>query len=205
MAAPFIRPYRESDLDALYEICVRTADAGGDARGQFSTDELVGDLFAAPYAVLEPHLAFVLDDGEGRAVGYVVGTSDTPEFAARYRDEWIPRLAHKYEPFEGEPQTPEETMMWLHHHPERMLTPEVADYPAHLHIDLLPDYQGKGFGRLLMERLYAALAADGADAVHLVMLTANTGARLFYDRLGFHEIAVPDAVDVTFLGRSTVL
>ncbi len=29
-------------------------------------------------------------------------------------------------------------MVDLHHRPERMLLPELAAYPAHLHIDLLP-------------------------------------------------------------------
>ncbi|SCE06000.1 hypothetical protein GA0115241_10976 [Streptomyces sp. DpondAA-D4] len=35
------------------------------------------------------------------------------------------------------------------------------------------------------------------------MLTANTPARSFYDRLGFHEIAVADPGPLTYLGRST--
>ena len=203
MPVPIIRPYRGSDREALYDICVRTADAGGDARGQLSTDRLWGDVFAVPYAVFGPHLTFVLDDGEGQAVGYVLGTSDTPGFARRYREEWIPRLGDAYPALEGDSQTLEEQILWCHWNPERMVVPELAAYPAHLHIDLLPDYQGRGFGRLLMERLYAALAGDGAAAVHLEMLDANTGARAFYDRLGFHEIAVPDVPGITFLGRST--
>jgi hypothetical protein len=35
------------------------------------------------------------------------------------------------------------------------------------------------------------------------MLTENTPARAFYDRLGFHEIDVPDAGVLTYLGRAT--
>ena len=62
---PTIRAYRPSDLDAVYDICVRTADAGGDARGRNSSDRLVGDVFAAPYVVLEPSTARILDDGQG--------------------------------------------------------------------------------------------------------------------------------------------
>jgi RimJ/RimL family protein N-acetyltransferase len=54
-----------------------------------------------------------------------------------------------------------------------------------------------------MERYLAALAALGVPAVHLGMLTVNTRARAFYDRLGFHEIAVPDSGVLTCLGRST--
>ena len=65
---------------------------------------------------------------------------------------------------------------------------ELADYPAHLHIDLLPELQGLGFGRRLIDTLRAALAARGVAAVHLGMDAANTGARAFYARLGFHEL-----------------
>lgn len=35
------------------------------------------------------------------------------------------------------------------------------------------------------------------------MLTRNTRARGCYDRLGFRPIPVPDAADVTYLGRPT--
>ena len=58
-----IRPYRPADRAALYDVCVRTAEAGGDARGLYYSDDLVPDVFAGPYAELEPGLAFVLDDG----------------------------------------------------------------------------------------------------------------------------------------------
>ena len=74
---PAIRPYRDTDLGAVYDVCVRTADAGRDARGKYHSDDLMPDLFAGPYLFLEPDFAYVLDDGQ-RAVGYVVGTPDTP-------------------------------------------------------------------------------------------------------------------------------
>ncbi len=35
------------------------------------------------------------------------------------------------------------------------------------------------------------------------MVTDNTPARAFYDRVGFHEIAVPGPGGATYLGRST--
>src|ERR1700759_5256020 len=100
-----IRPYRETDHDAVYDVCVRTADAGGDARGKYSTDDLMPDLFAGPYVFLEPDFAFVLDDGQ-RAVGYVLGTPDTAAFARAYRERWIPRLAGRYPPPPDNPAPP---------------------------------------------------------------------------------------------------
>jgi len=121
-----IRPYRETDHAAVYDVCVRTADAGGDARGKYHSDDLMPDLFAGPYVFLEPEFAFVLDDGQ-RAVGYVIGTPDTAAFARAYRERWIPRLADRYPPpIPGPPDppgNPDEEMIALHHRPERLVWP----------------------------------------------------------------------------------
>ena len=196
---PEIRPYRPSDLAAVYDICVRTAESGGDARGRYSSDRLVGDVFAAPYVTLEPELAHVLDDGDGNPVGYVLGTADTGRFVRRYRAEWIPAVDGRYG---DDPR--DQDMLALHHDPERMIVPELARYPAHLHIDLLPGWQGRGFGRGLMDAFLGGLRAAGVARVHLGMVPTNTAARAFYDRLGFHEIPVPGTEDsVTYLGRET--
>ncbi|MFC0628087.1 GNAT family N-acetyltransferase [Kribbella deserti] len=201
---PFIRPYRPADRAAVGDICVRTADGGGDSRSLYPDLDLMPSIFAWPYVELEPELAFVLDDDAGRAVGYVLGCADTPRFAKRFRDEWLPTVVSRY-PEGHEAGTPSGFMVSLLHDPERMVVPELADYPAHLHIDLLPEYQRAGWGRALIDTLFTALAAGGVDAIHLCMVSANTEARAFYDRLGFREIAVPNAVVVTYLGRSTQL
>ncbi|GGK71481.1 GNAT family N-acetyltransferase [Mangrovihabitans endophyticus] len=195
-----IRTYRPADLDTVYDICVRTADSGGDARGMYSDDRLMGDLFAAPYVTLEPERARILDDGDGTPVGYVVGTADSAGFARRYRDEWIPALRRPLPP--DPPVTREHRMLWMHHHPERMAVPELADYPAHLHIDLLPPWQGRGLGRKLMASFLAGLHDAGVARVHLGMAPDNTGARTFYHRLGFTELPVGDS-GVIYLGRDT--
>jgi GNAT superfamily N-acetyltransferase len=199
---PVLRPYRPEDREALFDICVRTGDAGEDARHLYPDPGLLPNIFAAPYAALEPGLAFVLEDG-GRAVGYILGTADTASFVDRYRAEWLPGLADRYPAPVREPATPTEAMTALMHDPERMILPELAGYPAHLHIDLLPSHQGAGHGRRLMETFLGALHEQGVGAVHLGMLTANTRARAFYDRVGFHEIPVKDPGDATYLGRST--
>jgi ribosomal protein S18 acetylase RimI-like enzyme len=197
-----IRRYRPSDLDAVYDICVRTADGGADARGMYVDDRLMGDIFAVPYVTLEPQHAHVLDDGTGAAVGYVLGTADTATFARRYRDEWLPATAGRYPEPADPPVTPSDMMLSLHLHPERMVVPDLADYPAHLHIDLLPEWQGQGFGRVLMGAFLASVQAAGAMKVHLGVMPTNTAARAFYDRLGFHEIPVGNP-DVLYLGRDT--
>src|SRR3954462_7525000 len=142
---PTIRPYRPGDVDAVYDVCVRTARAGGDARGLYVSDDLMPDVFAGPYVELEPGLAFVLDDG-GRAVGYVVGCADTPAFVTAYRERWLPRMAERYPP-DAAAYGESAWLVGALRDPERMLIPELAGHPAHLHIDLLPPYQGGGHGR----------------------------------------------------------
>jgi ribosomal protein S18 acetylase RimI-like enzyme len=201
---PVIRPYRPGDRAALYDVCVRTAHEGGDSRHIYPDHELMPSVFAGPYLHLEPDLAFVLDNGE-RAVGYILGTADTSAFVAKYRASWLPMLETRYPAPARPPSTPTETIVALMHDPERMALPELSDYPAHLHIDLLPAYQRQGHGRALMWTFLSALRRRQVAAVHLGMLTANTAAHAFYDRLGFHEIPVAGPGPVTYLGRSTQL
>jgi len=199
---PAIRPYRAQDREALFDICMQTAEAGGDARHLYRDQELLPNIFAAPYAYLEPGLAFVLDDGT-RAVGYIVGTSDTARFVKEFRERWLPLVEDRHPAPAREPATRDDEMAALLHWPERMIVPALADYPAHLHIDLLPGYQGRGFGRALSFTLFRALAEAGAARVHVGMVTANTAARGFYDRIGFHALDVPDRGVLTYLGRET--
>ena len=194
-----IRPYGDADLEAVRDICVRTAHAGGDARPLYPDPSIFPTAFADPYVAFEPELAFVVDNGE-RAVGYIIGTVDTAAFVKRYRGEWLPSVADRWPLTDGTTRT--DHLVRLLHDPERMLRPELDDYPAHLHIDLLPEVQGRGLGRALMTRFLGVLAARGVGAVHLGMAPTNVKARAFYDRLGFHEIAVPDP-STTYLGRAT--
>lgn len=201
--SPAVRRYRPDDRAALYDICIRTGYEGGDARDVYPDHDLLPTIFAAPYAVHEPELTFVLDDGAGNAVGYVLGTADTPRFVEWFRNGWLPEVSDRYPAPSGPPTTPTESMITLLHTPERMVWPELADHPAHLHIDLLPEWQGRGFGRALMHRFLNELHGQGVQGVHLCMSNANTRARAFYDRVGFRELAVPDPGPVTYLGRST--
>lgn len=79
-----IRPYHPTDLYSLYTICLRTADSGRDATALYRDPELMGHLFAAPYAVAEPDLCFILT-ADGTPSGYVLGARDTETFRAGVR------------------------------------------------------------------------------------------------------------------------
>ncbi|AWB85615.1 GNAT family N-acetyltransferase [Mycetocola zhujimingii] len=179
-----IRPYRPGDRADIYDVCVRTGRTGLDATGLYSTDDLLPDIYALPYVDREPELAFVVDNGE-RVVGYVIATADTREFALWFAETWWPTVAHKYSGT-GAAEAPVVEGVT---DPRRMLIDEVDEYPAHLHIDLLPDAQGQGFGRRLVDALRAALAERGVRGLHLTMGADNVNAGAFYERLGFSRLA----------------
>lgn len=145
------------------------------------SDELLADIFALPYVDLEPALAFVVDTGE-RVAGYVVATADTRAFVDRYRREWLPAFERKYAALEPS------SILDMGLDPDRMMIDELEEYPAHLHIDLLPELQGQGMGRQLIRVLLAALREQGVPGVHLGVSPSNTNARAFYQRLGFRPL-----------------
>lgn len=178
-----IRPFRPGDEPALADICVKTADAGGDATGLFRDDALWGDVFVVPYVARHPELAFVVEADDGRVIGYAVATDDTEAFEAWFAATWWPGVASRY-PLAGAGARERGTIEYAAARaPGREW--HAQQYPAHLHIDLLPELQGQGFGRRLIDTLIGALEQAGAPAVHLAASSANAGASAFYPRVGF--------------------
>ncbi|WP_426181152.1 GNAT family N-acetyltransferase [Microbacterium sp. TWP3-1-2b2] len=182
-----IRPYRPEDRSAMFDICLKTADAGGDATGMFSDDDLWGLLFAVPYVERHPDLAWIVEADDGRAIGYIVATDDTDAFERWFRDEWWPQFAERF-PRRDAPESPEEKMIEYGYRRGPGQNPHTEQYPAHLHIDLLPETQGQGLGRRLIETLFAELRRRGVKGLHLGMNPANVGAAAFYERLGMERL-----------------
>jgi ribosomal protein S18 acetylase RimI-like enzyme len=195
-----IRRYRPGDRAAVYEICLRTGDAGEDARGLFADPDLPGQVWAGPYLELCPELAFVAQEEGGAVVGYAVGALDTHAFVAAYRERWLPRLAASHPAPAGLPVTRDEQALDALHRPELLLTPDFPGLPSHMHLNLLPQAQGQGHGRALIDTLCDALRAAGSPGVHLGVRRRNERAVGFYAHIGLELLAVePDAM---FFGRS---
>lgn len=195
MDRPEIRAVTPSDVEALYDICLRTGAAGADATGMYEDSRLLGSIYVGPYVMLPGSIGFVALDRTGLPAGYVLATADTPAFELRCESDWWPHLRQRYiDP--GAPSTPDERLMHLIHHPPTANPVVTAAYPAHLHIDLLPTLQGTGTGRRLMEAALTALAAEGASGIHLGVDPANTNARNFYLHLGFGPLTHLDEPEV---------
>jgi ribosomal protein S18 acetylase RimI-like enzyme len=196
-----IRPYRADDLNALYSICLATSDAGADGSRLYRDPNLVGHVYAAPYAVLAPEAAFVLEDDQGIG-GYIVGTPDTHAFEARAEDEWWPRLRAIY----SDPRavsSPDDRMAHLIHHPEVTKHRLYTAFPAHLHVNVLPRLQEQGHGTRLMDTWLAAIAKLGVRRAHLGVGVRNAGAVAFYRRYGFREIERENHGSVIIFGIET--
>lgn len=189
-----IRAYRSTDLDRLYEICVRTGASGEDAYDLVEDKLLFGHVFAAQYGLLEPHHAFVIEDGDGVASGYVLGALDTEAFEAKCTAEYWPALQAQYEAGSG--QGLDAMLIGMIHNPSRMPASITNDYPSHLHIDLLPPFQGSGNGKAMMNTLLDAFRADGSCGLHLGVSAQNTRALGFYDHFGFEELHANPMVHV---------
>ncbi|MCP8882597.1 GNAT family N-acetyltransferase [Devosia sp. XJ19-1] len=178
-----LRPYAPADLDALYAICLQTADAGKDATALHNDPQLVGHIYSAPYGVLEPGNVFVAEDDEGVA-GYVVGTYDTSAFIDRLEHEWWPALRQRYAGAAGltaADQQRVDSIMKPGHPPADL----VASYPAHIHMNLLPRLRGQRVGTRLLDLWIAQAKANGVSGIHLGASASNTGGIAFWTRSGF--------------------
>src|SRR5580704_8938465 len=90
-----IRPLEAADLEACYAISLATGFEGGDAAHLYRDPKMMGHIYLGPYAVLEPALALVVEDGDGVA-GFAVGTADTIAWEERLEHDWWPALRARY-------------------------------------------------------------------------------------------------------------
>jgi ribosomal protein S18 acetylase RimI-like enzyme len=148
-----------------------------------------------------PGTSFVLDDGHGRVVGYCIGTADTTSFAQRWVDEFVPTVDSALVPrpdvTTGDAAMDEEGMRGfrkgVYEADCSMLVawPHVlAEYPAHMHIDIVPEFQRQGWGTVLLDAFLQAAKKEGTKGLHLGMLRSNESAKLFYEKVGFEVCPV---------------
>ena len=185
-----IRPAQSGDEPAAYHVCLKTGDHGQDGEPFYREDpDALGRIYVGPYLAFEPELSRILEDDQG-ICGYALGALDSRVFYARYEAEWRPRLCARFPAPEGDPARWSRIQQthYCYHHPDYFCPEPYGAYPSHLHIDLLPRAQGRGYGRRMLEQVMDTLAQRGSPGVHLGVSTRNARAFGFYQRLGFREL-----------------
>ncbi len=190
-----------SDIPYVYEICLKTGDSGKDASPFFNDPYLLGHYYAAPYLAYPESICFVAEY-EHRPQGYIVAAPDTNAFNRWLEAEWLPPLREQYPPAIVRSDEEKRIIEAIH---RNHCAPDadqslLKNYPAHLHIDLLPSLQGKGLGRVLMNNLCEELIRRKVKGLHLGVGKDNTGAIAFYQKTGFDIIKTEEWG--CFMGKS---
>jgi ribosomal protein S18 acetylase RimI-like enzyme len=204
-----IRLAQPADRSAAYAVCLKTGDNGRAAEHLYADDpDALPRVFVGPYRHFEPELSLILEDHHG-VCGYALAALDSRTFYAHYDAHWRPALCAQFPDPQTDPAawTPAQHMHHAYHHPDYFCPEPYHLYPSHLHIDLLPRAQGRGFGRRMVEELIRALAQRGSTGVHLGVGAANTRAIGFYQRMGFQALLPADSRpgNCVYMGRSHVI
>jgi len=190
MTECIIRPATPDDERGAYYVCLKTGNHGHDGEPYYQDDpDALGRIFVGPYLAFEPELSLILEDSQG-ICGYALGAFDSHAFYARYEAEWRPRLCARFPAPEGDQAswTRAQHVHQAYHLPD-YFCPEPYDlYPSHVHIDLLPGAQRRGYGRRMLARLIDTLRSRGSPGAHLGVSGLNRPAFVFYERLGFREL-----------------
>jgi GNAT superfamily N-acetyltransferase len=203
---PSIRLFEPPDLEACYAISLATGLEGGDASHLYRDPKMMGHIYVAPYALQEPALALVVEDGDGVA-GFAVGTTDTASWEARLERAWWPALRARYADsadIAPADRTPDQRRAFLIHHPAKTPAAVAEKYPAHLHMNLLPRVQRRGVGSTLLETWLERAASVGAHDLHVGVNRGNGGAIRFWASRRFKALTVPSHVDerTLWMGRA---
>lgn len=167
-----IRRYFKSDEASAEHICIETAPDN-----LKNTEKKRNFLFLRYLNFYIQHCSdtcFVAEK-DGKTVGYILCCADSnffikefPKFAKRNGA----RLSQAL-------QCLGDTLIYL---------PFKKKYPAHLHIDILPEAQRMGYGRQLIDALCENLKAQGKNGVMLAVGKNNKRAVSFYRTTGFDTI-----------------
>jgi len=189
-----LRPCAPGDADALYAISLATADAGGDASHLYQDKRLVGAIYSAPYAALNSDLVIIAADDEGVG-GFALGAVDTVAWEQRLEQSWWPSLRRQYAAPDPEVRSSwnaDQRRISMIHHPERVPAQIARDFPAHLHLNIVPRLQKRGTGTALFHRWLQLATVRGASAMHVGVNGGNTGAIRFWGKMGFRPITPPE-------------
>lgn len=197
------RPAELRDEHRLGEIAHATGYFGDPATRFFPDEALFADLWVRPYLHGGGGASFVVELG-GEVQGYILGSPDPAAYrhavTRTVRQRVLPRLlAGQYrQPWPGLLYLLRAALFGGPH-------ADLALFPAHLHLNLLPAARGQGLSGPLLDLHLARLAELGARGVQLSTTLENAAALRTYRRRGFVIAgARRTALWTPWLGRAAV-
>ena len=194
MAELRVRPYQPQDRTAVRSICHETGYMGESAAWCWRDRESFADLFSGYYTDLEPESAFVAEAGS-RVVGYLLGCVDSRRATAPTA------ILRRHLLRRGIVLRPGTAGFFWRSVLDLCRDPGVPQgelrdprWPAHLHIDLLPEARGRGVGGALMRRWLELLTRQSSPGCHLGTFHENTHGIAFFERMGFRRYEDPHLV-----------
>jgi ribosomal protein S18 acetylase RimI-like enzyme len=161
--------------------------------------ESFADMFCGYYTDREPESAFVVEI-DGIVSGYLLGAVDASVTwnPAAVAGRHIVRRAIAFRPGTA-------GFIWrsvkdglfdlgLRRVKARDLDFHDPQWPAHLHIDLLPIARGRGAGRRLVDCWFDRLRASEVPGCYLQTLAENVNAIPFFEAVGFRRISEPHLI-----------
>jgi ribosomal protein S18 acetylase RimI-like enzyme len=188
-----VRGYDKKDREAIQNICYLTGYMGDSAECFWRHKHSFVEVWTSYYINQEPESLYVatIDDV---VVGYLTGCIDT-SLAPKDYEIYYPIIKHG---LLFRPGTA--GFFWrgiIDSIKDRKIAKaEFIDerWPSHLHINLLPVARGRGLGYALMERWLKHLRDSRSPGCHLSTIFENTGAVLFFERMGFKCYGEPSLI-----------
>lgn len=171
-----------NDLYELEEICLLTSDSGKDGTHLYSDRRLIGQIYLTPYVLYDPTCCFVAKK-DNKCIGYIVGCYDSREFYQYLNNEFLPIIRNRFT--KAITENDKAVINMIQNGVEYEIYPQ---YLSHLHIDILPEAQGLGLGRKLIDTFTKNLKGQGYNSVHLGVSNTNKSAQGFYKKMGFSTL-----------------
>lgn len=168
---PYIRQAQDKDIAGIEYVCRMTA--GPESRQIEEIGRKISLTYSTYYARAEQETCFVLED-DGKVAGYILCAPDYSRYIRGFHSNEIKKIW----------KIDKKHCILSYFLPYGYL-PFKHKYPAHLHIDLLDEYQSKGYGAQMVKTLLDKLRNMGIPGVMLIVDKTNEGAQRFYKRAGF--------------------
>jgi ribosomal protein S18 acetylase RimI-like enzyme len=213
MSAITIRKCMKKDKEGIVKVCFRTGYMGESAEGHFFDEKLFGQLFCAYYAQYEAinsFIAVIKKKGREKVVGYILCALDTLRFEKNFRERFLWRILFRLL-FVTFWRYNHDFKLMVNFYIRKLKAKEKEDsemslyieYPAHLHIDVLEEYQRQGIGTNLIKILESHLKENKVIGVCLGTSEKNYKSIPFYKKNGYKLLKItkglgfwPDTDDV---------